>query len=74
MSDLQILSTERLNKLINDTQLTLQELKKEVIRREHLQQAHEIKDLDHHMTSAEFNLNSIKNFIAYLLEESKRSK
>ena len=35
MSNLQILSTERLNKLIDETQLTLQELKQEVIRREH---------------------------------------
>ncbi|MFT2098665.1 hypothetical protein ACMUMQ_09935 [Marinomonas sp. 2405UD66-6] len=74
MSNLQVLSTERLNKLIDETQLTLQELKQEVIRREHIQQAHEIKDLDHHMTSAEFNLNSIKNFIAYLLEESRKHK
>ncbi|MDO6513601.1 hypothetical protein WNY58_06635 [Neptuniibacter pectenicola] len=74
MSNLQILSTERLNKLIDETQLTLQELKQEVIRREHLKQEHEIKDLEHHMSSAEFNLNSIKNFIAYLLEESKKNK
>ncbi|MEP0072092.1 MAG: hypothetical protein ABJE79_05280 [Marinomonas sp.] len=74
MSNLQVLSTERLNKLIDETQLTLQELKQEVIRREHIQQSHEIKDLDHHMTSAEFNLNSIKNFISYLLEESKKHK
>ncbi|WP_067864508.1 hypothetical protein [Neptuniibacter marinus] len=74
MSNLQILSTERLNKLIDETQLTLQELKQEVIRREHLKQEHEIKDLEHHMSSAEFNLNSIKNFFAYLLEESKKNK
>lgn len=74
MSNLQVLSTERLNKLIDETQLTLKELKEEVIRREHLQQEHAIKDLDHHMTSAEFNLNSIKNFISYLLEESRKHK
>lgn len=72
MSDLQVLTTERLNKLIDETQHTLVELKEEVVRREHLKQEHEISDLDHHMMSAELNLTSIKNFIAYLREQSKK--
>ncbi|WP_298943177.1 hypothetical protein [uncultured Psychromonas sp.] len=72
MSNLQVLTTERLNKLIDETQQTLIELKDEVVRREHLKQEHEISDLDHHMMSAELNLTSIKNFIAYLREQSKK--
>jgi len=72
MSNLQVLTTERLNKLIDETHQTLTELKAEVARREHLQQAHEISDLDHHMMSAELNLTGIKNFIAYLVEQSKK--
>jgi len=71
MSDLKVLTTERLNKLINETQLSLLELKGEVERREHLKQEHEINDLDHHMMSAELNLTGLKNFIAYLVEQSK---
>ncbi|MCV2402743.1 hypothetical protein OFY17_07585 [Marinomonas sp. C2222] len=74
MENLQVITTERLNKLINETQQTLEELKEEVTRREHLKQEHAIIDLDRHMTSAEFNLTSIKNFIAYLVEESKKNK
>ncbi|MDB4837099.1 hypothetical protein OAH87_01340 [Marinomonas sp.] len=74
MENIQVLTTERLNKLINETQQTLQELKEEVIRREQLKQEHEIMDLDRHMTSAEFNLTSIKNFLSYLIEESKKNK
>ncbi|WP_409440100.1 hypothetical protein [Psychromonas sp. GE-S-Ul-11] len=72
MSNLQVLTTERLNKLINETQATLIELKAEVERRELLKQEHEINDLDHHMMSAELNLTGIKNFISYLLEQSKK--
>ncbi|KZM43740.1 hypothetical protein OA92_08685 [Marinomonas sp. SBI22] len=74
MSNLQVLTTERLNKLIDETQQTLSELKEEVARRELLQQEHEIMDLDQHMKSAEFNLVGIKNFIAYLLDEAKKKK
>lgn len=72
MSDLAVLTTERLNKLIRETQLSLIELKEEVERRDHLKQEHEIDDLDHHMMSAELNLTGLKNFIAYLIEQSKK--
>jgi len=72
MSNLQILTTERLNKLIDETQATLYELKDEVKRRELEKQEHEVMDLDNHMKSAELSLNTIKNFIAYLLEDSKK--
>ena len=74
MSDLQIkvLTNERLNKLIEETQETLNELKEEVGRRQQVQQEHEIMHLDNHMKSAELSLTTIRNFISYLLEDSKK--
>jgi len=72
MDDLRALTRERLNKLINETQQSLVELKEEVARREHVKQENEINDLDHHMTSAELNLVALKDFIAYLVEHSKQ--
>lgn len=72
MSDLQILTTQRLNKLIDETQQTLNDLKEEVKRRDAVQQETEILNLDSHMKSAELSLTSIKNFINYLLDESKK--
>ena len=72
MDDLQALTRDRLNKLINETQQSLVELKEEVARREHIKQENEINDLDHHMSSAELNLVALKDFIAYLIEHSKQ--
>lgn len=74
MDNLQVLTNERLNKLIDATQATLYELKDEVKRRELEQQEHVVMDLDNHMKSAELSLNTIKNFVSYLLEESKKKK
>ena len=72
MSDLQILTTQRLEKLIDETQLTLNELKDEVQRRNTLKKETAISELDNHMKSAELSLMSIKNFIGYLVNESKK--
>ena len=66
MNDLQILTPERLYQLIEQTQLTLVELKQEVERREAQAQEHEIMNLESHMKSAELSLTSIQNFIQYL--------
>tara|TARA_R110001583_G_scaffold10698_6_gene49140 strand:+ start:8402 stop:8626 length:225 start_codon:yes stop_codon:yes gene_type:complete len=74
MNNLQILTTQRLTILIDETQQTLQELKEEVIRREQLQQEREVMHLDHHMKSAELNLTHIKNFLAYLIDDHKDKK
>ena len=76
MNDLQVkvLTNDRLNKLIEETQETLNELKEEVGRRERVQQEHEIKDLDNHMKSAELSLTTIRNFMNYLLEGSRQKK
>lgn len=72
MSHLQVLTNERLTKLIDETQLTLSELKDEMERRKQLQKEHEISDLDEHMKNTEISLATIRNFIHYLMEESKK--
>ena len=69
MNNLNVLTNERLSKLINETQETLDELKKEVERRYQVQQEHEILDLENHMKSAELSLTSIRNFIKYLMDD-----
>lgn len=71
MSDLQVLSNDRLSKLIEDTQETLDELKLEVERREQLRQEYEVLDLENHMQRAELSLTSIREFINYLLKNSR---
>ncbi len=73
MSNFQGLTTERLNKLINETQQTLDELRHEVGRREQVQKQNEILDLDSHMKSAELSLTTIRNFINYLVEGSRKN-
>jgi len=72
MSNLQVLTSKRLNKLIEETQTTLDELKREVERREREQQEHEVMDLDSHFQSAELSLTTIRNFINYLLQDSHK--
>jgi len=71
MSDLQVLTNERLNKLIEEAQETLDELKHEVGRRERMKQEHEISELDNHIESAELSLTAIRRFISYLREGSR---
>jgi hypothetical protein len=74
MNNLQILTTQRLTKLIDETQQTLEELKQEVTRREQLHQEREVMHLDHHMKSAELNLTHIKSFLAYLIDDYQEKK
>ncbi len=72
MSKLDKLSNKRLAKLIAETQQSLNELKQEVERREKQQQEYELAELDHHMENAELSLATIRDFINYLLEKSKK--
>jgi len=71
MDNIKVMTSERLNKLVADTQETLIELKNEVERREEAQQGREIDGLDAHMDSAELSLAKIKDFVAMLLNERK---
>lgn len=71
MNTIQTLTNDRLQKLIDETQHTLNELKQEVTRRKELEQEHQIMDLENHMKSAELSLTTIKNFIDFLVKDSK---
>lgn len=71
MSNLNVLTNERLNKLIDDTQATLDELRLEMARRESVEQEREIEDLDQHIESTELSLATIRNFINFLLTNKK---
>jgi len=71
MNTIQTLTNDRLQKLIDETQNTLNELKQEVTRRKALEQEHQIMDLENHMKSAELSLTTIKNFIDFLVKDSK---
>lgn len=72
MTNIKVMTNERLNKLIAETQETLTELKEEVERREVAQQNREIDNLDAHLETAELSLEKIKSFIALLLRERKK--
>lgn len=72
MTNIKVMTNERLHKLIADTQETLTKLKEEVERREEAQQNREIDNLDVHLETAELSLEKIKSFIAMLLRERKK--
>jgi len=72
MNNIKVMTNERLNKLITDTQHTLDELRDEVSRREEAQQNREIDGLDVHMETAELSLAKIREFVAMLLSERKK--
>jgi hypothetical protein len=71
---LKSLTKDNLKVLIAETEGALAELKGELERREHLTQEREIHNLDSHMKSAELSLKSIRDFIAYLLDDLKSDK
>ncbi|MDU0356191.1 hypothetical protein RS130_21975 [Paraglaciecola aquimarina] len=71
MTDVKVLSTERLQALIVDTESTLKQLTVELERREFLQQANEIGRLEKHITDAELSLVTIRQFLAYLIDDLK---
>ena len=74
MTNFKIMTTERLRGLLDDTQVTLNELRTELDRREQLEQHQEIEIIDQHIESAENSLVSIKEFFRYLLDNNSSSK
>tara|TARA_R110002072_G_scaffold1013_7_gene8403 strand:- start:538 stop:762 length:225 start_codon:yes stop_codon:yes gene_type:complete len=74
MSGFQHYSTQTIRNLIEDTESTLEQLKAEMQRREEAEQEIQIEDLENHMKSAEFSLRSIREFLAFLVEEYRRGK
>ncbi|MGF1474769.1 MAG: hypothetical protein ACFB6S_04310 [Geminicoccaceae bacterium] len=68
------LSTDHLRSLIDQTEGTLSELKGELDRRDELAQHQEIDKLETHMKNAELSLQTIRDFLAYLLEGRRSGK
>ncbi|CAD77134.1 hypothetical protein [Rhodopirellula baltica] len=74
MSEFKHYSTQTIRNLIEDTESTLEQLKAEMQRREEAEQEIQIEGLENHMKSAEFSLRSIREFLAFLVEEYRRGK
>ena len=74
MNNLNILTTERLRKLVRETEETLVELKAELERREQLNQNQDIEHLENHMKSAELSLTTIRNFLDFLMDDMRKTK
>lgn len=74
MNNLNILTTDRLRKLIRETEETLIELKTELERREQLNQDQEIEHLERHMKNAELSLTTIRNFLDFLMDDMHKTK
>jgi hypothetical protein len=72
MNNLQTLTTERLRALVNETELTLSELKTELDRRGELAQEHEVANLEQHMKSAELSLKGIRDFLKFLTSDTDK--
>lgn len=68
---LKTLTSDRLQTLAEETESTLSELRAELERRDEISQHHEVDNLERHMSAAEANLRSIRDFIAYLAESKK---
>jgi uncharacterized coiled-coil protein SlyX len=71
MTNVNVLSTERLRTLIADTEATLKQLTIELERREFLEQENSIEHLEEHMKGAELSLDTIRQFLAYLINDLK---
>ena len=73
-NNLQTLTTERLRKLVIESEQTLAELKTELEVREQVSQSHEVANLEHHMQSAELSLKTIRDFLAFLSQDLRSRK
>lgn len=71
MTNVNVLSTERLRTLIANTEGTLKQLTLELERREFLKQENAIEHLEEHMKDAELSLDTIRQFLLYLVNELK---
>lgn len=74
MSDIHSMTTQRLRTLVGETETALSQLKTELERREEQEQHHDIEQLEEHMKDAELSLQSIRDFIAYLISDMGRNK
>lgn len=73
-SNFQTLTTERLRKLVVESEQTLVDLKAELDVREQISQSQEVANLEHHMQSAELSLKTIRDFLAFLSHDLRNRK
>ena len=73
-NNFQTLTTDRLRKLISESEQTLTKLKAELEEREKISQNQEIANLEHHMQSAELSLKTIRDFLKFLSQELRDKK
>ncbi len=74
MPQLKVITTANLRSLIEETEESLGELKDEFERRQETEQHREIDNLETHLKNAELSLKTIRDFIAYLLEDLRAEK
>ena len=74
INNVQTLTTDRLRKLISESEKTLTELKAELEVREQLSQSQEVANLEHHMQSAELSLKTIRDFLSFLSQDLRSRK
>ncbi|WDQ17242.1 hypothetical protein [Rhodopirellula sp. P2] len=74
MTEFKHYSTQTIRNLIEDTETTLNQLKAEMQRREEAEQEVQIEGLEKHLKNAEFSLQSIREFLAFLVEEHRQEK
>ena len=74
INNVQTLTTDRLQKLISESEQTLADLKAELEKREQLKQSQEVANLEHHMQSAELSLKTIRDFLTFLSQDLRDRK
>ena len=74
INNVQTLTTDRLQKLISESEHTLADLKAELEKREQLKQSQEVANLEHHMQSAELSLKTIRDFLTFLSQDLRNRK
>ncbi|MEO1687185.1 MAG: hypothetical protein AAFU61_04695 [Pseudomonadota bacterium] len=72
MTDPRIISRDKLQSLIDETESSLAELKEEMERREDADQHREIDRLEEHLASAENGLRSVRDFFRMLVEDFRK--
>lgn len=74
MAELRRVSTEKLEKMVDETAATLQTLKAELRLRHEASQHAEIDRLDEHLANATLSLQRLREFIDSLMNEFRRDK
>ena len=71
-TNVKTMNATRLRELIDETEETLKALQTELDKREQAEQNREIERLDVHFKNAEFSLQTIKDYVALVIEDLKK--